>query len=555
MVGLTKANTRGRKKTRGQLRLPGEVPSSGPGILRAPVPARKPTHEHESTRLRRPNMNTKRSLEKQLDQFENLNRRKLKKLKEVLDNAVQIDVDLRELAAIARKLTEDGVKDLLKYSPAFRSIFLCTSQSKSAVFFKWDHAHYLNKYATKFKPKMSADQLGRGAADGYRAEGENKIGCMHVSPGWHEIGRPNAPLRPSLIGHQASRGRYTEAASAAPGQATPPSATPSSDASGADAPTEPAEEPIAEVLFFVLLVIAWVNRIANGHSVKKEKHKEAKQVPNRVAVLEMLRCDLGTAALSVHDYQDHYAVGQVSGPPMRVYWSGSPQASEGKTQAPTIHMDAEWGLLHQLLKSTMSSVTSVNVSVDLDAMESFKTRKKALSPDAQDTQAELSLGTRVPNIKAYLKEERHLSLQLQRLDDAPDRTPLDLQFPRPLLLTRTRSLAMQGLGASFPRPPAPILIASSSTFGDCASSPPPVIEDELTRCLEAFGRARNIADEVIMAAVVGLDETGYSSDLLDAPTVMRIQELTGLKEGQAYQLQRFAVAWSGKIAGKRARRA
>ncbi|TCD62482.1 hypothetical protein EIP91_006803 [Steccherinum ochraceum] len=96
--------------------------------------------------------------------------------------------------------------------------------------------------------------------------------------------------------------------------------------------------------------------------------------------------------------------------------------------------------------------------------------------------------------------------------------------------------------------------ASASRSREHMSSPPPALEDELSLCLQAFGRAKRVDADAVMTAVEALGEAGYEPETIAVPSAGRIQELTGLSEGKAHQLQRFAADWSEKVANKRARR-
>lgn len=87
------------------------------------------------------------------------------------------------------------------------------------------------------------------------------------------------------------------------------------------------------------------------------------------------------------------------------------------------------------------------------------------------------------------------------------------------------------------------------------SSPPPMIDEELVACLEAFARAHNLSDAALAAAVKGLEDASYSAGSIEEATADRLRELTQLPEGRVLDLKRFARRWCGKMDGKRARRA
>ncbi|KAI0037607.1 hypothetical protein FA95DRAFT_1672064, partial [Auriscalpium vulgare] len=127
MTGHSNAAASSRKSTsRGRLRLPAVVPESVPGALRAPLPTRLPPLAGGSRKsgrprksgvpFRRPNSAdaTPRLKNRGIGKvFKGFHDRNEKLLRTALDNAVTIAVDLRELAAVASELNDDGVADLL----------------------------------------------------------------------------------------------------------------------------------------------------------------------------------------------------------------------------------------------------------------------------------------------------------------------------------------------------------------------------------------------------------------------------------------------------------
>jgi hypothetical protein len=95
---------------------------------------------------------------------------------------------------------------------------------------------------------------------------------------------------------------------------------------------------------------------------------------------------------------------------------------------------------------------------------------------------------------------------------------------------------------------------AAQTIPALASSPPPMIDDDLSTCLQDFGASKNIAGDVIERAINGLSEVEYTPDGLRDITPNRLEELTGLAEGRCMALKRFASSWSEKVEGKRTRR-
>lgn len=88
------------------------------------------------------------------------------------------------------------------------------------------------------------------------------------------------------------------------------------------------------------------------------------------------------------------------------------------------------------------------------------------------------------------------------------------------------------------------------------SSPPPAFDEELVRCLKAFGSAKKLSEDAVAIAIARLDADEYTPETLGGPdiTVQRVQELSRFKEGKAAELKTFARKWCMKMDGKRARR-
>ncbi|KAI0684932.1 hypothetical protein BC835DRAFT_1387051 [Cytidiella melzeri] len=358
-------------------------------------------------------------------------------------------------------------------------------------------------------------------------------------------------------------------------------------------------------LFFVLVTIHWLKRVQSGRAIKMAKQQDTKQVSAQTPVLRLACAKFVTLALSAHGYKDRYVPGPISGPGMQVYWTGYPG---GKANAPTISNDKDWAV--------SMPPTGISATFDLEAMDGFKTRKRPLSPDGHDSRLEMVSGTRVPLANDYLQETRAIAQAIEAIKAhwdcglhgghcylsadathvvAEARSPMEpppqvlllewtgtvntassssLSSPNPATtpltsMTDTNSLllglatplitmAMQQMSSWHPNSPSHCSAAvthprSPVTLScDPRSSPPPPVDDKLRLCLKAFGRAKHLIPDVVARALAGLDDAAYSPDTIDNPTVERLQELTGLPEGQAYQLRRFAAAWSGKIEAKRA---
>lgn len=63
---------------------------------------------------------------------------------------------------------------------------------------------------------------------------------------------------------------------------------------------------------------------------KTQKKKDSKMAED-VDILGMTRAQVFGKALSLHGEQDNFAVGPVSGPVMKLTWSGSPYVSRHDT--------------------------------------------------------------------------------------------------------------------------------------------------------------------------------------------------------------------------------
>lgn len=121
-----------------------------------------------------------------------------------------------------------------------------------------------------------------------------------------------------------------------------------------------------------------------------------------------------------------------------------------------------------------------------------------------------------------------------------------------------RSLA----GSAEPVLPAPtpvtgqqLVPSSPSTSQQPASSPPPEVDEELTRCLESFARERRMPLLLIEKAIFVLSDHSYTPDSIASASIERLQQLLPhLAEGQILALRRFADTWYSRVEAKRARR-
>ncbi|KIL54227.1 hypothetical protein M378DRAFT_19111 [Amanita muscaria Koide BX008] len=389
---------------------------------------------------------------------------------------------------------------------------------------------------------------------------------------------------------------------------------------------------VNDLTFYVLVIVEWTERAAKGgRNPRPKKVSESKNTPSSVEVLKISRSEFITAALSAHNYHKLYIPGPTAGPNMRVSWTGSPG---GRTQAPVIEDDKDWKNLQDQLRAAVSrprcKTNTVCVMFDLDSMDGYKNRKRALSPHLlHDRDSELDIGTHVPRIDAFsadqvalgrvianikaawpcdehsacfiTKDSEHIVLNRFRLNawgsaiiagkclphqPPPDelveswlgvkaavatrvtkprghsgpypmyssdiRTAPEADSPSNLILTTMLAMLAQNMNqnrsskSKVPTPPSSPI---------CPSSPPPLLADELDKFLDAFGKAKNIPNEIISAAGVHLRSAHYMPDVIfeSSVSVDRLRELTGFAEGEVHALKKFAREWSGKIAAKRAK--
>ena len=77
-------------------------------------------------------------------------------------------------------------------------------------------------------------------------------------------------------------------------------------------------------MFLILVTVHWQERIPSGRTVKMVKHQDTKQVSMQRALHKLTRRDFVALTLSAHGYEDRYTARPVSGPAMRVFWTGCP---------------------------------------------------------------------------------------------------------------------------------------------------------------------------------------------------------------------------------------
>ncbi|TBU37507.1 hypothetical protein BD309DRAFT_1084645 [Dichomitus squalens] len=383
--------------------------------------------------------------------------------------------------------------------------------------------------------------------------------------------------------------------------------------------------------FFIHVTTCYTTTIKNGRAEKREKHETSKSTTSAHPVLAVTRSAFITAALSAHLLQDRYDANVPNGPPMKVFWSGSPG---GKTHAPVVQTDAEWQALQLQLGMVKASVGTVQVVFNLDGMSPWAKLKRPLSPSLHEEHGEITYGTAVPNVAAYSTEQtarkdaakliekawkcvvhqgicyiapslEHIQIHDVRLaqwssavvggrpaTDAPPEQLVALWSQKPsavkargrtgphpagaqptaevagsagdsgatviltALLPLLTTVFERGL-AQTAKPVAPVsdVAAAAPRSLHLASSPPPEVNEELTRCLEAFARERRIPFQLIDDAIMTLSDHSYTPDAIASVPIERLQELLpDFAEGQLYALKRYTDEWYSRIVTKRSRR-
>ncbi|PIL35259.1 hypothetical protein GSI_01984 [Ganoderma sinense ZZ0214-1] len=383
----------------------------------------------------------------------------------------------------------------------------------------------------------------------------------------------------------------------------------------------PEADPHLARRFFVHVTMSRTNVVRSGKTEKREKHEESKTSTTDHPVLAMSRSAFLAAALAAHRLEDRYNSRVPNGPPMTVFWTGSPG---GKAHAPTIQTDQEWGTLVRQLRATRRGITTVQVMFNLDVMVPWATLKRPLDPTLHEEHGEVMYGTAVPNVNAYSAEQTARKDAAKQIEKAwscavhqgtcyvvpgtlehvsgrastapPPDELLSLWMDKPAtvkargrtgphaatetsaapsagdggavqvltaLVPLLTAVVQRGLAPSAepavpasPRLSGQRLVPSSpSTSQQRASSPPPEVDEELTRCLDGFARERRMPLMLIDTAIQTLSDHSYTPDSIASVSTGRLQELLPhFGEGQVLALKRFADKWYSRVEAKRARR-
>jgi hypothetical protein len=124
-----------------------------------------------------------------------------------------------------------------------------------------------------------------------------------------------------------------------------------------------------------------------------------------------------------------------------------------------------------------------------------------------------------------------------------------------LLLTTVVSMMAQNMNASMSKNSKRHSTPPSSPIRPSSPLVPSAAEPHLLAFLEAFGHAKKLPEEAIISAFDNLEQARYTPDILHEAGVSaeRLQQLTGLAEGDVYALKKFAREWCGKVDSKRSK--
>ncbi|KAI1785072.1 hypothetical protein LXA43DRAFT_900555, partial [Ganoderma leucocontextum] len=145
---------------------------------------------------------------------------------------------------------------------------------------------------------------------------------------------------------------------------------------------------------------------ANGRSSRAQKKTKSEKVvkSDHIVLDGTSPVNFIQAALAVHELQEQYRAGTYSGPPIKIWWTGS---SGGKSGASTIDNDREFQVTRTEILRKHKDSCKVNVEFDLDNMDGFRVRKRPLSIVAgQDDDDELHRGDKVPRLELFSEEDQ-----------------------------------------------------------------------------------------------------------------------------------------------------
>ncbi|KIK42782.1 hypothetical protein CY34DRAFT_68804, partial [Suillus luteus UH-Slu-Lm8-n1] len=152
--------------------------------------------------------------------------------------------------------------------------------------------------------------------------------------------------------------------------------------------------------------------VTRGSKVIKKK---SKLIKSDYIVLEgITRIDFITAYLSIHGLSDQFSPGVHSGPPFKLYWTGS---VGGKGGATTIDNDHQFSVAMGALMKKNRTRCQAGVEFDVDEMDGYRIRngvRPVLAPDLNNDEDELVLGTQVPQAAHFSEQDQlHGAIILQ----------------------------------------------------------------------------------------------------------------------------------------------
>ncbi|KAG2131759.1 hypothetical protein DEU56DRAFT_914323 [Suillus clintonianus] len=159
-------------------------------------------------------------------------------------------------------------------------------------------------------------------------------------------------------------------------------------------------------LVSVTMLVLVVERSSSSNGRGKLSSKKTKTIKSdHVRIETMSRVEFITAFLRVHDLDDQYSPGVHFGPAFRFWWTGS---SGGKTGALTIENDHDFDVARTALLKKKKDSCVVNVEFDVDTMDGFRIRKRALPHGDTVTRQdeELLYGTKVPRVDSFSEESQ-----------------------------------------------------------------------------------------------------------------------------------------------------
>ncbi|KAG0695438.1 hypothetical protein DFH29DRAFT_1005463 [Suillus ampliporus] len=311
--------------------------------------------------------------------------------------------------------------------------------------------------------------------------------------------------------------------------------------------------------------------------------KKAKLISSDTIVLEDIsRAVFVKIFLAIHELEDRFAVGAISGPSFKMYWTGS---VGGKAA---------------LLKKN-KRVCQVGVEFDVDEMDGFRIRTRPILAldNSQDGEDELESGTQVPHVEAFSDQTQlhgaiiiqlkakwpcaehqgesggigycyvsptgeHVGLNSRRLkiwvsavaayDAMKNEPPNMVDFDRVQgnATSEAASLIMAimplitGILQKCPCSPS---LARLTCHASIPLSPLPASGSELHACLRDFAEATDIDLASCEDSLVVME---FIPDIIPDIPVARLCEIMGVVEGRLQKLQMFCKDWNNRLCARKA---